>query len=336
MDEKAIFSWKTYLDDTSLKLGLCSPATRDDGSQWPKITIITPSFNQGNFLEEAIRSVLLQGYPNLEFFIIDGGSNDNSVNIIKKYASYVTWWVSEKDRGQTHAILKGFSRSTGDVIAWLNSDDYYLPGTLFAVAKAMRNQDWVHGKSLILDQNDGSFEVVSEKRKPNALVDQTFKNGASLNFTVAQPSHFWSRKMIDEIGFVNESYHYCMDREFFFRALCAGYKPHLISDTLAVLRYHPDTKTMQKQWAFEFEKARIYKSLAFKGYLRLRPASSLYRSHSFLGHRLLSEEQFRQRRYVRSMNNEVLSFIFSQDKSFRKFKTRISTRMSYIIKRKID
>ncbi|NVO00781.1 MAG: glycosyltransferase, partial [Geobacteraceae bacterium] len=102
----------------------------------PKITIVTPSYNQGRFLEKTILSVLDQGYPNLEYIVIDGGSTDESVEIIKKYADRLTYWVSEPDRGQSHAINKGFERATGEIFGWLNSDDWYHPGALQAVAEA--------------------------------------------------------------------------------------------------------------------------------------------------------------------------------------------------------
>src|SRR5579885_3553995 len=99
------------------------PASRADGSPWPRISIVTPSYNQGQFIEETIRSVLLQGYPDLEYIVIDGGSTDQSVEIIRKYERWLTYWVSEKDRGQAHAINKGFSSVTGELFNWINSDD---------------------------------------------------------------------------------------------------------------------------------------------------------------------------------------------------------------------
>src|SRR5882672_2272557 len=111
------------------------PELRSNGQPWPKVTIVTPSYNQGEFLEETIRSVLLQGYPNLEYIIIDGGSTDRSVEIIRRYEKWLAHWVSERDRGQSDAINKGFSRSTGDICAYLNSDDVYLPHALLSVAR---------------------------------------------------------------------------------------------------------------------------------------------------------------------------------------------------------
>src|SRR5262245_11264512 len=103
------------------------PDRMPDGSEWPRISIVTPSYNQGAFLEETLRSVLLQGYPNLEYVVIDGGSRDCSVDVIKKYERWIRYWVSEPDRGQSHAINKGFEKTNGDILAYINSDDAYLP-----------------------------------------------------------------------------------------------------------------------------------------------------------------------------------------------------------------
>jgi glycosyltransferase involved in cell wall biosynthesis len=107
-----------------------------NGQPWPRISIVTPSFNQGQFLEETIRSILLQGYPNLEYVIMDGGSTDDSVEIIRKYQEHLSFWVSEKDAGQSDAINKGFARCSGELLNWINSDDVLMLGALRAVAEA--------------------------------------------------------------------------------------------------------------------------------------------------------------------------------------------------------
>ena len=122
---------------------------------WPRISIVTPSFNQGRFLERTILSVLNQNYPNLEYIVMDGGSTDESVEIIKKYENYLAYWISEKDNGQSDAIKKGFQKSTGEILAWLNSDDIYLSGALRGVAGFFRDgkgTEVVYGNRYIIDE----------------------------------------------------------------------------------------------------------------------------------------------------------------------------------------
>src|SRR5438270_3751687 len=114
------------------------PPARPDGSAWPRISIVTPSYNQGEFIEETIRSVLLQGYPDLEYFVLDGGSTDASTGVIGKYERWLTWWLSERDAGQADAINNGLQKSSGELFNWINSDDALLPGALFRLAVAYR------------------------------------------------------------------------------------------------------------------------------------------------------------------------------------------------------
>ena len=128
--------------------------------EYPKFTVVTPTYNQGQFIEKTIDSVLSQGYPNLEFIIIDGGSKDNTVAIIKKYEHHLAYWISELDRGQSHAINKGFARGTGSILAWLNSDDWYTPGSLSRFVDAYRAYPDCHvwvGDGDMIDQKGDVF-----------------------------------------------------------------------------------------------------------------------------------------------------------------------------------
>ena len=128
----------------------------------PKISIVTPSYNQAEFLERTILSVLNQNYPNLEYIIIDGGSTDSSAEIIKKYERYLTYWVSEPDDGQADAINKGFAKATGDILAWLNSDDLYLPGALLKVKESFQNAGiaFLYGHSILVDKEDRVIRIL--------------------------------------------------------------------------------------------------------------------------------------------------------------------------------
>jgi len=224
---------------------------------WPQISIVTPSLNQAHFLEETIRSVLLQGYPNLEFIIIDGGSTDGSVEIIKKYEPWLTYWSSEPDSGQTNAINKGFSRVSGDWFAWINSDDYYLSGTLFRVASTMLDNpcvDWIVGTTKIVD----SGHNVLDRSVPKSSKDWTDyvcvrQSGVSL----PQPSSFWSRKAWLNAGILDESFHYAMDFEYWVRLAKSGIYPLCINEELSAFRLNEGAKTSEGILPFWREEMRV-------------------------------------------------------------------------------
>ena len=185
------------------------------GQSWPKISIVTPSYNQGDFLEKTIRSVLLQGYPNLEYFIIDGVSTDQSVEIIKKYESWVDFWVSEKDRGQSHAINKGLSKATGELLGWLNSDDYFLPGALFKFAYAYLEDPTVgaiYGQGHMVDEKGAIVYT------PN-LVPVTKESlfGWCFGNDFMQPSCLFTHKAWQKVGPIDESLNFVLDVEFWIR-----------------------------------------------------------------------------------------------------------------------
>jgi len=184
---------------------------------YPKVSITTPSYNQGEYIEDTIKSVIEQDYPNLEYIIIDGGSNDNSVEIIKKYADLYPFirWVSEKDRGQSHAINKGFRRSTGEIVAWLNSDDVYATNAIKNQVKLLQNNPdviLVYGDAIIEDEVTG----IKEKFKSAEPFD--YYRLIHVNHMIMQPTTFWRRQLFDKIGYLDESLNFTMDWEFWIRA----------------------------------------------------------------------------------------------------------------------
>lgn len=202
----------------------------------PKISVITPSYNQADYLEETIRSVLLQNYPNLEYIIIDGGSTDGSVDIIKRYADWIDHWVSEPDAGQSDAINKGFAKASGDILCWLNSDDIFLPGALHLVALAYAecaNQDmyWMVGRALEYDQVSREMKDYPHDLCPDEL---PWRN------SVCQPSSFWSRNLHRDL---DTSYHYLMDCELWNHFVASGANPLGSSTPLSINRQYPHTKT---------------------------------------------------------------------------------------------
>ncbi len=179
------------------------PVTQTDSHHWPRISIVTPSYNQASYLEATIRSVLLQGYPNLEYIVIDGGSSDGSVDIIHKYASWLAYWVSEPDQGQYDAINKGFSYSTGEIMAWLNSDDMYVPNSLYMISEVftqLKNSvQWITGLSAYWNDKDFLFHINNYPRYSAQLIRLGYYDGRGFNF-IQQESTFWTRELWQKAG----------------------------------------------------------------------------------------------------------------------------------------
>lgn len=211
----------------------------------PLISVVTPSYNQAQFIRATIDSVLSQDYPSLEYFVIDGGSSDGTVEILKSYGDKIKW-VSEKDGGQADAINKGLRKSKGEVMAYLNSDDIYLPGTLGRVGEhySRTQADWITGDCLTIDV-DGKPSKANKiislyKRFLMAIYSPlTLRIADSM---LPQPSTFWSRKAWDKVGEFNAKYHYVMDYDYWLR-MAKYYVPHDLKAPLSGFRFQQDSKS---------------------------------------------------------------------------------------------
>jgi GT2 family glycosyltransferase len=215
------------------------------------VSIITPSYNQAAYLEQTIRSVLQQDYPRIEYIVIDGGSTDGSVEIIKKHADRLAYWVSEKDSGQAEAINKGLARATGEILGWLNSDDYYLLNTIsIAVQCFEQNPDVVmlYGDMLAVDENDRPTNVL--KYKQLTLEDL-------LCFQIiGQPSVFFRRAALEKAGLLEPSFHFMLDHHLWIRLAQQGRILH-IPQVWSAARYHPAAKNRARAAEFGREAFRV-------------------------------------------------------------------------------
>lgn len=209
-----------------------------NGNEWPQISIVTPNYNYGRFIEETIRSVLLQGYPNLEYIIIDGGSTDNSVEIIKKYQPWLSYWKSEKDQGQSDAINRGFLVSTGVIMGWVNSDDMLAPGAFKQLAMNYKPglNWWNSPAAQILP--DGSFVSTIYKN----LTKITERDLLHARLIIPQISTFWNREMWVKSGSYISNLNLAMDYELWLRfSKYSAAKP--IYYNLGIYRNHNHQKT---------------------------------------------------------------------------------------------
>jgi glycosyltransferase involved in cell wall biosynthesis len=205
----------------------------------PRISIITPSLNQGRYLERTIRSVINQGYPELEYIVVDGGSTDDSVAILERYSEWITRWVSEKDQGQAHAINKGLGWATGEIVAYINSDDYYLAGALEAAAKAMGDGTrWCAGRCRYVN-TDGSLHAVLDPDPPRmprrTMIRETWY--------APQASSFWRSDVFRDVGPLRDDLQYVFDLEFGLRCALSGVVPRRIDQEIAVRYLHGEAKS---------------------------------------------------------------------------------------------
>ncbi len=235
----------------------------------PKITIVTPSYNQAQYLEQTIRSVIDQKYPNLEYIIVDGGSTDGSVDIIQRYADHLAWWVSEPDHGQTEAINKGLKRATGDWVAWQNSDDIYYPGCfhdLAAAAKKHPGAGLIIGNMMLIDEQDRFHRDI-------CYVKPSYQSLLAEGMVLANQSAFWHRRVQDKIGLLDESFQCSFDYEWFLRVVQNAECVH-VNQIWGAFRLHGETKTSQQGPLFGAEQQKILQgrqmSLWKKNWYKLR------------------------------------------------------------------
>jgi glycosyltransferase involved in cell wall biosynthesis len=242
----------------------------------PRISIVTPSYNQAQFLEETIQSVLGQGYPNLEYIIMDGGSTDGSAAIIQKYAHRLAYWVSEPDEGQTDAITKGFARASGEILAWLNSDDIYVcPDTFRQVVSLFERYpqaDAVSGAGVIIDR-DGHWV-----RQTAVLQNQAHYNQLRFRNAILQPATFFKRKVLDSVE-LDTSLHYAFDWDFFIR-LSRDFNLLVVNEVWAGYRMWGKNKTASGSADRAREQAEVVRRYLGFGswqYVLLRLFYSVYR-----------------------------------------------------------
>ena len=208
-------------------------------SQLPRVTVVTPSYNQAEFLEETLRSVLLQSYPNLEYIVMDGGSTDGSIDVIRKYEKHLAYWVSEKDRGASDAVARGFERATGSILAYLNSDDPYLPGAIHAAVAMFETQaecDVVFGDTY---WTDSSGNVLAQRRQTPFSANGYLYGGADIQ----QPSTFWRRKVYLKVGGMNPEYQTAFDTDLYVRFTVAGARFRHVRQFLSCFRIHSEAKS---------------------------------------------------------------------------------------------
>ncbi|MBC6611649.1 glycosyltransferase [Hymenobacter sp. BT507] len=227
----------------------------------PKISIITPSYNQGHYLEETIRSIILQNYFNYELIIIDGGSTDSTLQVIKKYEPWITYWVSEKDKGQSHAIRKGLAIATGDIINWINSDDLLAPGALHAIASKfdLQRYDVICGYCDYFVSNLTHLDTRNERMGLSATVGDTI-----LKRQINQPSTFFKTSIFRELD-INEQFHYTMDLDLWYRYLLKyGQSRVLLFDKLLTyFRLHEASKTVALTPNFEKDIRKVIYNIFF-------------------------------------------------------------------------
>lgn len=304
-----------------------------DGQPWPKISIVTPSYNQGRFIEEAIRSVLLQGYPDLEYIIIDGGSTDETIDVMKKYEPWLAHWESEPDRGQSHAINKGLEKSTGKLFNWHNSDDVLAPDSLAKMVRAMvkyPQAGYVYGRRIFIDDK-GKVRGGNKHNHDNKIhFSPDLTALISALKTGPQPTCLMNRDLVVQIGKVDENLHYIMDIDLLLRIALIK-NPIYIDSSLAYVRIHPHIKSLQ--WNSRRARERIY--VANKIFSRNDLPSSimkLKRRTLATAHRFAWRSYARAGMYGLTIWHLLLDIFFSSGRSW---KQRLATYKALKLDKKV-
>jgi len=286
---------------------------RQVNNEFPLISIVTPSLNQGAYIEENIKSVINQKYPHFEHIIIDGGSTDGTIDILKRYKHLI--WASEKDAGQSEAINKGFKKARGEIIGWLNSDDCYEPGAFFTIVRELNK---VHGKYVV----SGDCSVIDDRGDRVGYCKGRFSDHKDLikywdrDYTIPQPSVFFYRDILHECGYLDEKLHYGMDYEFWLR-ISKHRRIHYIEKPLAKIRVHDLAKSSPGYEVFEREWFRVSKkywgSLFSVNYYRHLFLALSFRSHlmrlsAYSRMEELSLKEFRRRILLSIASNPLNLF----------------------------
>lgn len=268
----------------------------------PLISVITPSYNQARFIEQTIESVIGQKYDNFQFIIIDGGSTDGSVNIIKKYSPYLFYWISEPDAGQSDAINKGLKKATGDLVTWINSDDLLLPGTLQAIADA-----WIKNQSASLFSGDCIRIGLDNEYLGCHVVPRQLgwfsKKGL---IYIDQPGTFWRRDLVPPDEGLDTTLHAVMDHDLWYRITLQYKKTLRVNRCLAAFRLHDKSKTANIQGLF-IKEANMIREKYSEG--RKQISSSTLLSYRFL--KIFNGNYFRQYLLTHFPPNEIKTFLLN-------------------------
>jgi len=285
---------------------------------YPKISIVTPSYNQGDFIEETILSILNQNYPNLEYIIIDGGSTDNTLEIIKKYENHLTYWLSEKDKGQSDAINKGLKRCTGEIFNWINSDDILAEGSLWKIGKiyAEEKPDLICGRLQIFG---------SPEERDNQLLEFQWHQSTVQNLylrTIVQAAMFYQKSLIDNLGGLNETLHYTMDLELWIKSILQ--KKNLIiaksPKTFAYFRLHQSSKTQSNTKMFRADAYSIEREIlkqcnvgqSLLSYCKKKGADNNYKLNLEITENTFNKKEFIRWFCVREFNEYANQLSFKE------------------------